>query len=128
MHAVAVNWEERYLSQIEAGIEDLRDRYGELDAKLDRFRTELKEDIGNLRTELKQDIGNLRTELKEDIGNLRTELKEDVAELGRGQTSLRTELKQDIADLRGDFKSLQRSLLFGFVAVIAVSLLVHFLR
>ncbi len=99
VHAVAVNWEERYLSQIEAGIEDLRDRYGELDAKLDRFRTEIKEDIGNLRTELKQDIGNLRTELK-----------------------------QDIAELRGDFKSLQRSLLFGFVAVIAVSLLVHFLR
>ncbi len=88
VHAVAVNWEERYLSQIEAGIEDLRDRYGELDAKLDRFRTEIKEDIGNLRTEL----------------------------------------KQDIAELRGDFKSLQRSLLFGFVAVIAVSLLVHFLR
>jgi archaellum component FlaC len=79
-------------------IRQLRDEIAKLDAKIDRVRDELDAKIDRVRDELEAKIEKTRGELREEIGELREEIRE-----------------------------LRMVMIGGFIAVIAVSILLKLL-
>ena len=121
------------LSSLKADVAVIRSNYATKE-DLQKFRTELRDEIYGLRTELKGDIQGLRTELKSDIHELRTELKAEIGALGtelRGDSGgLRVEIEKLRTEIQEMSSDLQRALhaqtwkMYGFGVVMLTA--VHF--
>lgn len=97
----------------------------EVRAENEKFRSELKEEIGTLRGEM----GNLRSEVMGEISNLRGEMGDLRAELKEDIHGLRTEIRvldERITSTNFRVDALQTTVYWGFTLLTLVIALVSF--
>ncbi len=77
MAEAAINWEEKYLGQIDEGMSDLRSRFGKMEDKLQSMAT--KEDLSDLRSRFGKIEDKLQSMVtKEDLLRLEVTTKKDL--------------------------------------------------
>lgn len=130
-----INWQAKYLEQIQARLASLEAGQRALDAKVEQVRDELRQ-------ELRDEIGQVRSEMAQVETRLRGEIAKLEAGLRSDSTKVETGLRGEIAQVRGDVEQLRseinklrdtlqreiRMVIWGVVAGILATLVTGALR
>ena len=93
----------------------------------DRFRAELRSEMGALRSEMgalrqemREEIGALRQEMRSEMGALRVEVSEKIGEVREKVGEVRVEVAKTRADLEHSMRVMQGVLLSAIALAVAI--------
>ena len=101
---------------------ELRSEMGALRSEMGALRQDMRSEMGALRQEMREEIGALRQEMRSEMGALRVEVSEKIGEVREKVGEVRVEVAKTRADLEHSMRVMQGVLLSAIALAVAILL------